>query len=189
MKEAEIIPTSRIMKSSFALALAGCLTLAAACHAPDAVEPASSSPEASLPKSTPGDAPGVVPGGVFLAGVYNVSAPITGFDPAWGDFTGYVYTATFTIQRHPTDGSRLIGSYANFALIDASGKVSDWRSAGTIGGVVDPTGRVTLELKSDDGSFSWWGQGNAAGSRIEGRWGRGGHLSGPFAATLVEPKQ
>ena len=122
---------------------------------------------------------------IVTAGVYRVNAPITYFDPAWEDLTGYRYTATFAVRHHPTEVGRLIGTFSDFTLVDAEGKPSTWRISGTIEGFVDGQSRATFDLKSSEGNFTWWGRGPVTANRIDGTWGRAGHLAGPFSAELI----
>jgi hypothetical protein len=143
------------------------------------------SPEAPVvPQSpenpqTPGMSAAIVP-----PGVYRLIAPITHFDPAWEDLTGYQYSGIFEIRHDPANPAKLSGSFSEFTVLDATGKPGEWITSGTIAASVDSRGSVTLELKNIEGNFTWSGKGTVRDGRIDGMWGRAGHLAGPFSAQL-----
>lgn len=116
-----------------------------------------------------------------INGVYAVDAPFTGFDPAWGDFTGYRYTAVLTLKRD-AQGPGLGGTFTDFQITDGSGQIEDWRASGTLRGDIAPDGKLTLELSAVTQSFTWSARGTFKGDAIEGTWGRAGHISGSFTA-------
>ena len=116
-----------------------------------------------------------------IDGVYVVDAPFTGFDPAWGDFTGYRYGLRMTLQRDER-GPGVSGTFTDFQIADAAGKKENWSASGTLRGSIARDGKLTIELTSATSTFTWWAQGTPNGNGIEGRWFRAGHLSGSFRA-------
>lgn len=127
-----------------------------------------------------------------IGGVYDLNAPITGFDPAWGDFTGYGYSAVLTIQQNPVVG-RSAGTFTDLRVRNAAGELEGQTLSGSIT-LGMSSGRFVLELASSD--FHWTAivgsiaepEGDAANSpRIEGTFGTGGHISGTFVATRRAP--
>jgi hypothetical protein len=130
------------------------------------------------------------PASKVTPGVYDMSAEMTGIDQTFSDFKTLSSSAVLTIEREPTDGSRLTGRFTDFRTM-VDGQQSFCCITGVLKGVVDRNGRVTLDLKRDDGTFVWAAAGFIVGeSRIEGKWqGRSttGELTvdlGPFRAEL-----
>ena len=156
-----------IMKRSVLVILPAILALLSACNGESPTQPT----------------PAAVQPTVVTDGVYNVVAPIGSFDPAWGDFTGYVYTTVLTIQHDSTTPSQLFGTFSGFQLRDAAGDAGTWRTAGTMSGSIGPTGKITIELVNMEKNFSWSASGDFVDSRIEGSWGRA-HFYGKFVASL-----
>ena len=116
-----------------------------------------------------------------IGGVYDVDAPILGFDPVWGDYTDWRYTAVITIKRDG-EGPGISGTFVNFEIADATGKKDTWSASGTLGGEIDRNGQITLELSATSQSFTWSAKGRLNANAIEGTWGRGGHFYGSFRA-------
>ena len=114
----------------------------------------------------------------FDAGVYDLTAQITRFDPAWGDFTGYRYTGTLNYSTSTA------GTWDNFRFVDATGQPSDWVHSGTISVYTDFAGRVVAELASNDFHFSLISPArDLLDPRVvTGTFGCCGHISGVFVA-------
>ena len=114
-----------------------------------------------------------------IAGVYDLSAPITSFDPAWFDFTGFRYKAVLTL--HQTSRDRFEGTYAGLQIVGPAGESDDWEYTGFVKGSLDLNGRVVIELIGGNHTWtSWYGQGQLASSEISGEFGCCGHISGTF---------
>jgi hypothetical protein len=127
-----------------------------------------------LHNETPGGYPDV-------AGVYDLTAPITGFDPAWGDLTGYRYTVVLTLERN--NGAKFEGTYVDLHIIGPDDKSEDWEYTGFVTGSLDRDGRVIIQLVGRNHTWTTWhGQGMLASERIVGRFGCCGHISGTFTA-------
>lgn len=117
-----------------------------------------------------------------IAGVYDLTAPITSFDDAWGDWTGYRYTAVLTLQEKPGP-AWLAGTYADLTLIGPGGDSTDVGGSGLVTGSVDVGGRVVIELLRDGNSAGLTlVVGTVAPGFIDGRFGWAGIVSGPFTA-------
>lgn len=116
-----------------------------------------------------------------IDGVYDVDAPILGFDPVWGDYTDWRYSAVITVKRDEK-GPGISGTFANFEIADAMGKKDIWIASGTLRGEVERNGQITLELSATSQSFTWSARGALKANAIEGTWGRGGHFYGSFRA-------
>jgi hypothetical protein len=117
-----------------------------------------------------------------IAGVYDLTAVISSFDPVWGDLEGYRYTAVLTLQEEsgpPWFG----GTYADLRLIGPAGESHDVADAGVLASSIDPGGRVVLVL--DDGGFGIGLTlivGTVASGSVNGTFGCCGHISGTFTA-------
>jgi len=119
-----------------------------------------------------------------VAGVYDVNAVVTTFDPAWGyDLTGYRYTAVVTLAGSEPPG--LAGDFTEMWLVGPSGDSLEGPDAGTVDSRTDadandaiflrrtlPTGDFTLHL-----SPSTVTRGFLAGGFLAG-----GHIVGTFEA-------
>ncbi|CAN5348922.1 hypothetical protein BH23GEM2_BH23GEM2_25990 [soil metagenome] len=120
-----------------------------------------------------------------IAGVYDLTATITSFDPAWGDLTGHRYIAVLTLA----DG---LGTFTDFRLLNAEGESLFPSQSGSVTREVDFAGRLVLYLGSSYrplivGSIAK-PDGDGLGSpRVEGGFGAGGHISGTFVATRRTP--
>ena len=119
-----------------------------------------------------------------MAGVYELSALITDFDEAWGDLTGYRYTALLTIDEGPP---RFSGSFSDLRLVDSTGESTEIAASGAVDYYIDFAGRPVLELVrfADEGNSAFHltlvvGSMNAG--LIEGRFGCCGHIGGSFTA-------
>ena len=114
-----------------------------------------------------------------IAGVYDLLAPITSFDPAWFDLTGYRYKAVLTL--HQTGRDWFEGTYADLQVVGPAGESDDWKYTGFVKGSLDLDGRVVMELIGGNHTWtSWYGQGQLASSEIAGKFGCCGHISGTF---------
>ncbi len=117
-----------------------------------------------------------------VAGAYDLTAQITSFDPAWGeDLTGYRYTAVVTL---PEDwGPPLFrGTYADLRLVDPAGGSFQIAASGLDTGYIFRDGRLILELAGPPFTVTLVVSSLASGG-INGGFGAGGHISGPFTAT------
>ena len=120
-----------------------------------------------------------------IAGVYDLTAPITSFDPAWGDLTSHRYTAVLTLQQY--DGQRFGGTYENLQVIGPGTEPSDWELTGFVKGSLGLDGRVVIELVGGNHTWtSWYGRGMLGSRRIEGTFGCCGHISGTFTVVRRE---
>jgi hypothetical protein len=119
-----------------------------------------------------------------IAGVYDLTAPITSFDPAWEDLTGYRYTAVLTLSQH--NGRRFEGTYADLQVV-RPGESSERKLTGFVSGSVDRDGRVIMELVGGNHTWtSWYGRGMLASGKIDGTFGCCGHISGTFTVARRE---
>lgn len=114
----------------------------------------------------------------FPAGVYDLTAPVTSFDDAWGDFTGYRYTAVITF---PSNGT---GTVQDFRLIDSNGNVFASIGSGVVNSYMDFTGRIVNELATTNFHFSLVGlvQDPLDSRLVSGVFGCCGHIGGTFTA-------
>ena len=120
-----------------------------------------------------------------IAGVYDLTGPITSFDPAWGDLTGHRYTAVLTLQQY--DGRKFGGTYADLQVVGPGTEPSDWEFTGFVKGSIGLDGRVVMELIGGNHTWtSWYGRGTLASARIEGTFGCCGHISGTFTVARRE---
>jgi hypothetical protein len=119
----------------------------------------------------------------FPSGIYDLTATVTNFDAAWGDLTGYRYTAVLTFP-----GSAAGATWDNYRLIDAAGVTSDWARNGTIDNYNDFAGRLVSELVSPNLHVVLVEPvRNSIDSRlVTGHWGCCGHIAGSFTATRRE---
>jgi hypothetical protein len=115
-----------------------------------------------------------------LGGVYDLTAQITSFDPAWGDLQGYHYAAVLTLQKQP-DPTRIAGSYEDLRLMGPKGDSVPVAAAGYVTSSIDDRGRVVIELLGD-GSHIGLTLIVATPERgfIGGGFGCCGHISGTF---------
>ena len=117
-----------------------------------------------------------------VAGVYNLTAQITSFDPAWGeDLTGYRYTAVLTLPEG-WGPLRFRGTYADLRLVGPGGDSYPIAASGLDTGYIFRDGRLVLELAGPPFTVTLAVSSLASGG-INGRFGAGGHISGPFTAT------
>lgn len=133
---------------------------------------------------TEGERPGESPS---MAGVWDLTALITGFDPAWGSLDGARQTAVITIH-HDSRWPRFAGTFTDFTAI-VPGEEPSTGNPGTVGGSIHPEGQAIIELffEGDQSSY-WYGKGTLASQRIEGTFGAGGHISGSFVAERRQGK-
>lgn len=167
--------------SSILLTLGALISIASGCG-----EPTTPSPPEVVPPPPAPPPPAAPVEYANINGVYNLTASIKSFDPAWGDLTGYRYTAVLTLA----DGA---GTYSDFRVLDSNGELLYPPGSGSVTRGVDATGkgRLILEIGSNFtviiGSIAK-PEGNGMGSpRVEGTFGAGGHISGEFVATRRTP--
>jgi hypothetical protein len=119
-----------------------------------------------------------------VVGVYDLTAMITSFDPAWGDLTGYRYTAVLTLQAGEAPAPALGGAYADLKIIGPSGDIDEVNDSGSVTSSVDWRGRFVLELV---GNHQRIGLtlivGTLVAGFIDGDFGCCGHIGGTFTAT------
>jgi hypothetical protein len=120
----------------------------------------------------------MVSGPGFPGGVYDLTAPISAFDPAWGDLTGYRYTAVLTFT------SSGIGTVQEFRLFDATGNVFASIGGGVVNTYIDFAGRVVNELATQNFHFSLVApiQDPLNPGLVTGVFGCCGHIGGTFTA-------
>jgi hypothetical protein len=128
--------------------------------------------------------PATPAGGIaHISGLYDLTAPITSFDPAWGDLTGCRYRAVLTLQQ--TNRSAFNGTYADLQII-CPYESSDWTFTGFVTGSIDVDGQVFVQLTGGNHTWtSWYGTGKLASGGIAGDFGCCGHISGTF---VVKPR-
>lgn len=125
----------------------------------------------------------VTVGWAAVEGEYDLTATVETFDPAWGDLTGYRYTAVLSFMHdrwHPTG----IG-----------GTFSDLRISGPEGDeVVVPSGEITSHFDSErrpivelGSNFTIILSGELVAPVIKGTFGVGGHIAGSVRAERRRP--
>jgi hypothetical protein len=123
-------------------------------------------------------------GNAEFSGVYELEAPITSFDPAWGDLTGCRYKAVLTLQQNSRNAFN--GTYADLQVSCPGDASTDWTFSGFVTGSLDPDGRATVQLVGGNHTWtSWYGSGRLALAEIAGDFGCCGHISGNFT---VKPR-
>ena len=130
-----------------------------------------------------GDGGGGVPapaGYPEIVGVYDLTASITSFDPAWGeDLTGYRYIAVLTLHEE-LGPPWTRGTYADFHLVGPGGDSTDVAPGFVTGSL--GLGTVVLEVRNDHWSGLTLVVGTAASGFIDGSFGCCGHIGGTFTA-------
>jgi len=123
-----------------------------------------------------------------IAGVYDLTAQITGFDPAWGDLTGHQYTAALVFSPgFDTPGE--VGTFTDMRILDADGEslYPAWSGPITLSLPVI-SGLFVLELGTNFTAVVTYvaepDESAVASPLIEGRFGVGGHIGGTFVARL-----
>ena len=118
-----------------------------------------------------------------IAGVYELIGQVTGFDPAWGDLTGYQYAAALTVSSSFDVSADASGEVGTFTLLtDGGARSGQIIHSGPVGSAL-----FTLQLGT---SFAATAtsvaerDGNGVASVIEGHFRTGGHITGTFVATL-----
>jgi hypothetical protein len=153
-----------MMKRSAMPVLLVCAAVCLACGSERGFEPAPVSAPVGYPE---------------IAGVYDLTALITHFDPAWEDLTGYRYTAVLTLHEE-LGPPWTRGTYADFRLIGPGGDSYDV-APGFVTGSLD-RGRVVIEVRNEQ----WMGLslivGKVTSEFIDGGFGCCGHISGTFRA-------
>lgn len=123
-------------------------------------------------------------------GVYDLTAPITGFDSGWGvDMEGALYSAVVTLSQSSPDASELSelrGTFTDWRYVDPDGGSTlvqfGWPAAspgtGSVTGSFHPLGEVVIEVGQ-----SWDMRGDVlASGNIVGTFGCCGHITGTFSA-------
>jgi hypothetical protein len=159
---------SRVFLSGLLMVIAG------ACG--DSTPVAPTAPTIPVPAPSPAaETPYKVTG---LTGVYDVSVTVDGFDPAWGDLTGYRFSGVLTLE----DGA---GSLSEFRLFDAAGEPAP---SGPQDGSVTPRPSAGIALLQVGQLIHFYiesideqSPGQASSPRFSGRFWLG-HVSGPFVA-------
>ncbi len=117
-----------------------------------------------------------------FVGVFDVTALITSFDPAWGvDLTGYRYTAVLTLEQEagpPGFG----GTFADLWLIGPAGDSTAVAATGVVTASIGSGGRVVIDLFGSHNVLTLVVPSLASGFN-DGLFGCCGHISGTFAAT------
>ena len=118
-----------------------------------------------------------------MAGVYDLTAPVTSYE--WGISDGTHYTAVLTIQ--PSLGRRrFTGTISDFRVIEPPGDTSRI-DPGFVYGTIDPDARVEFQLITPRFT-SWYGQGTLASGQIVGTFGCCDAIFGTFTAKRRQPE-
>lgn len=122
-----------------------------------------------------------------LYAVYDLTAPITSFDPAWGvDMEGALYSAVVALSQGTSGASDFGGTFTDWRYVDPGGESIlvqfEWPAAspgtGSVTGSFHPTGDVVIEVGQ-----SWYMRGDVlASGDIVGTFGCCGHITGTFTA-------
>jgi hypothetical protein len=117
-----------------------------------------------------------------LAGVYDLNALITDFDPVWGDLEGYRYTAVVTLQDEP--GPYWVGgTYTDLRLIGPNGDSLAVTETGRAFGSFGYYGELLIELPGEGDRLGLTlVVGELKSGFIDGHWGCCGFVSGTFTA-------
>jgi Big-like domain-containing protein len=117
-----------------------------------------------------------------LAGVYDLNALITDFDPAWGDLEGYRYTAVVTLQDEP--GPYWVGGrYTDLRLIGPNSDSLAVTDTGRVFGSFGYYGELLIELPGEgDRVGLTLVVGELKPGFIDGHWGCCGFAGGTFTA-------
>jgi len=119
-----------------------------------------------------------------IAGVYDLSAVITSFDPAWGyDLAGYRYTAVLTLHQESVP-PLIRGTYADWWLIGPLGDSLHLSDSGAVTSYIGARDRFVIELvgPGDIIDLSLIPV-SVTSESIAGGWGCCGHIAGAFTAT------
>ena len=114
----------------------------------------------------------------FPPGVYDLTAQITDFDSAWGDFTGYRYSAILTFT---SSGNGTVGE---FKLLEPNGNVTASIGNGVVNSYIDFAGRIVDEIATANFHFSLVSpvQDPLDSRLVTGVFGCCGHIGGTFTA-------
>ena len=117
-------------------------------------------------------------------GVYDLTAVITTFDPAWGeDLAGYRYTAVLTLHDE-WDAPWFAGTYSDLRLIGPSGDSTAVADSGIVTASFDRRGRLVVELVDDRNHLGLsLIVATLTPGFMDGDFGCCGHISGRFSAT------
>ena len=119
-----------------------------------------------------------------IYGEHDLTAPITGFDPAWGDLSGYRYTAVLTLGTMWDPPWLIEGSYADLRIIGPGGDTLVVADTGSVRSYFDPRGEFIIELVGNQSRIGLFlVVASLAPELMDGRFGCCGHISGTFTAT------
>ena len=127
-----------------------------------------------------------------IEGVYDLTAPITGFDPAWGDLTGYLYTGVLTFRRDARYAPGIGGTFSDFRVTGPEGESVLTGGNGSGSGIITSFfygERLIIELVGDYFHFELSPENvpeNVLGSVVLGSFFTGGHIGGTFTAERRE---
>ncbi|CAN5154799.1 hypothetical protein BH24GEM2_BH24GEM2_05100 [soil metagenome] len=162
------------MKSSVSILLTSValISIAGGCSEPTQPEHVPNPPAATPPTPTP------PLGSVHIAGVYDLTAPVTD-DDGWG-FTGYQWAAVLTLASGE-------GTYSDLRLLDPEGKPFNPPSSGSVTRSIS-LGRLVLALSSQFSLVvdSIDGPDGMGSPLVKGTF-RSGDLRGEFVATRRTP--
>jgi hypothetical protein len=118
-----------------------------------------------------------------IGGVYDLTASILGFDPAWGDLTGEAQISVVTIQ-HNGDTPQFTGTFEAISIRNPDGTITTTGNPpGTVSGTISTDGHVVMELTNAGMHSSYWyGSGMMTAQGMAGNFGAGGHITGTFVA-------
>jgi plastocyanin len=125
----------------------------------------------------------VTVGWVAVNGSYDLTATIDDSDPAWGDLFGFRYTAVITLLHDARYAPGIGGTFWDLRLTSPDGHETPVGN-GVITSHFDWKGQVVIRLGSN---YVLVPAGELVAPVIEGTFGAGGHIAGPFTASGEEP--
>lgn len=130
------------------------------------------------PDPAPPPPPGPPPPVPGTGQLYDLTARIEGFDPAWGyDLHGATYTAVMTLSSL-SPGSTVVGTFTNWRFEGVEEEPVEI-GLGNVSGFVNAAGQVELEADR----LLWWMRGTILDSGdLEGTFFCCGHIGGTFRA-------
>jgi len=122
-------------------------------------------------------------------GTYDLNAPITTFETAQGDLTGYRYTAVVWLGVGYFSLLPLEGTYADLRIIGPGGDTLVVADTGSIISSIDSRGRLIVKLiGNEDRTELELTVASLTPEFIDGGFGCCGHISGAFTATRRDPE-